>query len=350
MSVWLDEKYIKQCGMELENFSEKKDGLYNFRCPYCGDSKKTKSKTRGYFYKQTKKDKYSFKCHNCGMTSNVYGFLEEFFPSLFQSYNKERLMQKHLVHKSKDSEPIITKETPQTQKYEPKNCILENHCTQLSKLDPKHLVRRYVASRRLPDKFLKDLYYCEKFRELAIELNPKYEYSLRYDEQRLVFPLRTTDGYLFGVNGRAIDPKNKIRYMTLRRDSYDDQKFYGLERYNFDSEGYVVEGPFDSMFLPNCLAVCGSSAFTMEETPFDPNKTTIVLDNEPRNPDIVRNMSKLLNRGFRVCIWSKEFSEYKDINEAILDGYSSSDIQEMIEKNTYTGLLGLENLRHWKRC
>ena len=47
---YVDVKYARLVGSRLDNFKEKKTNLYNFRCPYCGDSQKHKSKARGYFF------------------------------------------------------------------------------------------------------------------------------------------------------------------------------------------------------------------------------------------------------------------------------------------------------------
>ena len=58
----------------LENFSSKRNNLYNFRCPYCGDSQKNKNKARGFLY-QVKSDT-AYKCHNCGKSTTFTRFLK----------------------------------------------------------------------------------------------------------------------------------------------------------------------------------------------------------------------------------------------------------------------------------
>ena len=74
--------------MKLEKFSKKKQGLYNFRCPYCGDSERHKNKTRGYIY-QLKND-HNFKCHNCGVSRTFTNFLKDTDPGLYDQYVFER--------------------------------------------------------------------------------------------------------------------------------------------------------------------------------------------------------------------------------------------------------------------
>ena len=44
MNTFIDIKYIGLLSLKLEQFKKKNDGLYNFRCPYCIDSKKNRTK------------------------------------------------------------------------------------------------------------------------------------------------------------------------------------------------------------------------------------------------------------------------------------------------------------------
>ena len=69
MSIRIDTNYIINLSSQLEKFSKKGDYTYNCRCPICGDSQKSKSKARGYFYK--KQNDMFYKCHNCGYGSSV---------------------------------------------------------------------------------------------------------------------------------------------------------------------------------------------------------------------------------------------------------------------------------------
>jgi hypothetical protein len=53
MSVYIDRKFLGFVSSKLEQFKQKQTDLYNFRCPYCGDSKKNKLKARGYVYRKS---------------------------------------------------------------------------------------------------------------------------------------------------------------------------------------------------------------------------------------------------------------------------------------------------------
>ena len=44
MSSYIDLKFINEISSRLGQFKKKGDYLFNFRCPHCGDSKKSKTK------------------------------------------------------------------------------------------------------------------------------------------------------------------------------------------------------------------------------------------------------------------------------------------------------------------
>ena len=48
MSGYIDLNYISKIQPRLQQFKKKRDYLFNFRCPVCGDSKKSKTKARAY--------------------------------------------------------------------------------------------------------------------------------------------------------------------------------------------------------------------------------------------------------------------------------------------------------------
>ena len=69
MSLITDSKFLRLISSRLRNFKQKKDYLWNFSCPLCGDSKKNLSKARGYAFAKGVNLFYS--CHNCGVGTNL---------------------------------------------------------------------------------------------------------------------------------------------------------------------------------------------------------------------------------------------------------------------------------------
>ena len=88
MPSYIDTKYVNILSSRLSLFKRKTNGLYNFRCPFCGDSQKSKTKARGYFY-QRRTDLF-FRCHNCGQSSTFSNFLKQFDGETYKEYALER--------------------------------------------------------------------------------------------------------------------------------------------------------------------------------------------------------------------------------------------------------------------
>ena len=84
----VDEHYIDKVSYRLEKFKKVRDGLYNFRCPYCGDSQKHRNKARGYFF--AIKQRMVYKCHNCGVGRTAPNFLKDIAPEIYAEYQIEK--------------------------------------------------------------------------------------------------------------------------------------------------------------------------------------------------------------------------------------------------------------------
>ena len=122
----------------------------------------------------------------------------------------------------------------------------------------------------------------------------------------------------------------------------DAPKIYGLDEINRDETIYVVEGPFDSTFIKNSVAMCGSD---IDIGSFGWSDIVYVYDNEPRNREICNRISKTIDRGEKVVIWPSNVSE-KDLNDMILAG---RDVQNMVECNTHKGLEAKLKFTNWKK-
>ena len=123
---------------------------------------------------------------------------------------------------------------------------------------------------------------------------------------------------------------------------------YNLNNVDNTKTIFVTEGPLDSLFLPNSIAV-GGSDFKKIDKKFKDN-AILVYDNEPRSTEIIKKISSVIDEGWSVCIWNdRRVSEFKDINEMILGGLSSNDIVDIITSNTYNGLSAKTKLMEYKK-
>ena len=334
MSLYTDQKYVGLISPRLELFKQVRANLWNSRCPICGDSQKNRSKKRLYIY--AKKQDLFVKCHNCGFGSNLGNFIKQLDPHLHSQYIVERYKAGETGQR-KSKEPEFHFEKP---KFKPQPTKI--NLPSIGKLDKEHFARKYFESRKIPESFKDKVYFAEDFKEWAQSVS-KIDYSnLGKEEPRMVIPFFDMEGKLIAAQGRALG-KNELRYITVKVEE-DSLKIYGLDRWNPEDHTYIVEGPIDSMFLPNCLAVAGGDLLTYNG---DKEKTTLIFDNEPRNIHTIKKIMDSISKGWSVVIWSKE-RKFKDINDLIISGLSTDEILDMINTRTMKGLEADWAAREWR--
>jgi hypothetical protein len=338
MAVWIDIKYINLVGFQLPNFKwVRPNKLANCSCPLCGDSTKDKYKARGYFMIDS--DRATYFCHNCSASMSLGKFLEIQFPLEQSEYSLETFQESRGFQEPvKKSIIVDTKPV-----FAPKE-FLELNAVRLSSLPKEHPVNQYVTSRQID---FPDLWYTETFKDLTITFEPSYSTSNMVNEPRLIIPFRNTDKSLSGFQGRALG-NSKMRYVTIKKDDADI--IFGLDRVDFKKNVPVFEGALDSTFVPNALAANGSSLSRFENifTQNQLDKMIYVYDNEPRNPQIVSLMKRMLDKGNRVVVWNKDTP--KDINLMILSGMTPRDIAGVLCSSVTSGAIGLLKLAKWRKC
>lgn len=344
MSIYIDRKFLHLVSPKLERFAQKKPDLYNFRCPICGDSQKNKSKARGFVYK--KSNDYFFRCHNCGASHTFYNFLKFVDPSLLKEYTYERFTNgetgNHNYPKPTfeefKSQPAFNEKTTQ------KKINLDT----VESLPESHYAKAYVKARKIPEKYFSELYFAPDFKMLVQSLGVENE-NLKEEDPRLIIPFYDENNELFAIQGRALS-ESKIRYITITL--VEDElfsgymKFYGLNKLDRSKKVYVVEGPIDSMFLPNAIATADADltrAAKLELTDF-----VLVYDNEPRNKDIVKQIGKAIASGYNVTLLPENIKQ-KDINDMILAGISPGEILDLIDKFTFSNLRANLEFSKWKK-
>jgi hypothetical protein len=209
----------------------------------------------------------------------------------------------------------------------------------LPKATENETAKKYLTDRRLdPNRF----YFAEKFKEWTnTQVQTFDQKSLEYEESRIVIPLCASDGNIFGFQGRALG-FSKVKYITVILDD-SIPKVYGLEGVKKNETIYVTEGPFDSTFVENAIAMCGSDIL-LDSLNLG-NDIVYVLDNEPRNKEICNRISKLIDRGEKVVIWPRSITE-KDINDMVLTGHQVMDV---LKSHTYKGLEAKVKFNEWKK-
>ena len=332
MSSYIDLKFINDLSGRLSQFKKKTDYLFNFRCPHCGDSQKSKTKARAYFYR-VKNDMF-FKCHNCGMGQNLANFIKFVDPKLYEQY---------LLERYKKSAPATPKPKFDFKPTKFKDQTPLDDLKSIKQLPENHPARLYCVNRKIPEKYFDKLFLSDKFMTLVNEVKPN-TYKITKDHPRLIIPFYDTTGKLFAFQGRAFG-KEQPKYLTIKLDE-NKQKVYGLERINFQNQVFIVEGPIDSLFIDNCLAAGGADLFLKNKIPNE--NITYIFDNEPRNKEIVKRMYKVIEQDFNVVIWPEDI-QLKDVNDMIMSGLTIIELQDIISNNTYSKLSALTKLNYWKK-
>jgi transcription elongation factor Elf1 len=340
--LYVDVNFANILGSRLRNFKKKSDYLWNYSCPVCGDSSKNKLKARGYIYKM--KSDLFVKCHNCGYGTNLGTFIKYVDVNLYDEYVLERYKggaSKHNAHKD-ITETSAVLETPKEDLLE--DDILEN-LKRLDTLPVTHPAVSYLVNRKIPRDKWNLLYFAPKFKAYTNSVTPKFQEPILDEHPRMIIPFFTPAGKCFAYQGRAYG-NEEPKYYTIKVDE-TQEKIYGLDRIDFGRRIYVVEGPIDSLFLPNAIAVSGASFDTPTIRQLLTN-ATIVMDNEPRNKEIVKQLSKYIDSGYNVCMFPDSVVE-KDINDMILSGKTPDEILELINTNTFTGMEAKLKHSTWRK-
>ncbi len=318
----VDSKFIGLVSSRLQKFKKIKADLYNFRCPLCGDSQKNRGKTRGYLY--SVKADMNYRCHNCGASMTLSNFLKTLDPVIHKQYVFERFKDGHTGRSTVVEDPKFNFIPPQ---FAPK--------LDLPKASEHPAAKEYLESRLLDSK---KFYYTHSFKRWVNTIVPKFD-DVKYDEPRIIIPL-IYENQLIGFQGRALD-SNSVKYITIMLNE-EAPKVYGLDSINRKFPVYVVEGPFDSNFVSNSVALCGSDGDLACLETWD---LIYVYDNEPRNKEIVGRIERCIRDDKSVVIWPNHIRE-KDINDMVLAGHR---VMDMLKLNTYSGLEAQLKFTTWKR-
>ncbi|QDB73285.1 DNA primase [Vibrio phage VAP7] len=359
MSIELDKSYINMLSGMLDKFTWEQDNICRFRCPICLDSKKKANKRRGHFYADHDIDRMRFKCHNCGEASgwDLGLWLKTYEPTLYQSYVVDSFQETKrnsgsymALKKKEEPKKAANKDTRRTRSLVKKkqevqsDYALDTYCIPVSELGPGHMCYDYLVNRQVPKRFFDILFFTNNYQRFAIGMNPENMLSAEKcpKDPRLVIPFFNARGEMIMAQGRSFDPKCDLRYISIKKEE-KTTKCYGLERIDFDRTKLVVEGPIDSLFLPNCMASADADLLKVKGDIYIP-------DNQPRNREIVNRIEKMIKAGVKVCLLPHSLEQYgKDINEYIMNGVSTPELLRHIANNTFQGLKAEFEFAKWRK-
>lgn len=342
MSISTDIKYVRLISSRLRNFKQKKEGLFNFSCPICGDSRKNLTKARGYAF--GKGNDMFYRCHNCGVSTNLGNLLKHVDPSLHKEYVLERYTSGK-TNNVRAANTILQITAPRFGKLDRQKVF--EHSEWCDKLPTGHFCLEYLIRRRIPKEHYNKFLFTSQYKKFVDALVPNHDKELSNDA-RLVIPFYDENDELVAVSGRALENADKaLRYVTIRTNESQRKLIYGIDRLDIEAKVVLVEGPIDSLFLSNCVA-SGDSSLVLTAKEISAKEIILVFDNEPRNKELVKLMQDAISSDHVVVIWPSG-CHGKDINEMVQNGMSPDEIQKIISSNSFKGIEAQLRYNMWKK-
>ena len=321
------EYYIEQAAHSLDRCTYKNE-KYHFRCNICHDSERSLRKKRGWITKSN--GKWGFHCYNCGAHyKSITQWLKKYFPTIYQDYLRSSLHKRitndddsteTLAEKTLIEESVNVKEYYKDCKFEP--ILSESYRDTVLFKDAKNL----CTKRRIPTDIWHKFYVCTKGK-LA---------------HRIIIPFYSKAGKIEWFTARNI-------YKHMPEPKYlnciGPKKIYNIDFVDKTKEIVIVEGPLDSTFWQNGIAVSGLSVNLLGE--YLDLKLRFILDNDSSGNITAM---KLLNKGYYVFVWGKflkdkglMYSKIKDVNDLYLamdkhDRFEYNELSKYFTNNRLDGI------------
>lgn len=196
-----------------------------------------------------------------------------------------------------------------------------------------HIVKtalEYISSRRLDTAVNK----CN----LYISLKDKTH------KNRLIIPFLDTSGNFIHYQTRKLfDWDEKSNYISKNG---SDKSIFGIDRVDPSLDDvFIFEGPLDSCFVRNGLAVAGINKGRHKFTQIQLDQLEElrlfnkiwVLDNQWIDKTSREKTQVLLQMGERVFIWPKRFKEFKDLNALCMSVGRDEISHKFLNANSVSG-------------
>lgn len=300
---------------------------YNFECPICNEGKSSGKKRRGYY----DIDKGYVYCHNCNRGWDPIKWIQDVCQ---MSYKEVLAEAKDFGYTVND---YISARSTKAKKVDfgtlPDDSINLLERTQVNYYSNELVVQaclNAIQQRRL---------------NKAVNRPKSFWVSLKdkVHKNRLVIPFYDDDNQIRFYQTRAIMPEDlkddRPKYLSKLN---ADKRIYGMNNIDPDLEHiFIFEGPIDSMFTKNGIAICGTNLTEIQEQllrKYSLYQHIWVLDNQFMDKAGREKTLDLIEQGARVFIWPKELMQFKDLNDVCIKYQLDQISNKFIVDNSFAGL------------
>ena len=271
------------------------------RCPFCGDSKKSSLKKRGYYTPS----KGLYHCFNCDVSMSAMKLLEALSGNDYESIRKEylKLRSRNAGRGTTESKVVLDEDS------------------ELKMSDPNHLESRIPAEWKHPLTEVAKKYLDGRMVSSAPFLKePLYTAYDSKKREYILIPWR--------ING--VDCY--YQYNDFLKNNPDGMKYvfpskltkavYGLDNIDL-AFPYIIcfEGVYDSLFVKNGICIGGKSLTDFQQQlismRYPRHKIVIAFDNDKAGMDATRRMIERTGSRYKYFKWFGNDETAKDINDYV---------------------------------
>ena len=305
MSLFYDEYILEYhvTNVLSYNFDEvfESSDFYNIKCNVCGDSKKNPYLKRGYILKN--KEPWVYYCHNCQTSMSVIKWMKEYFPDDYKRYMTD----------------VIKQNKKEISDYNKRNKFKKHNSR--DNVNEKEYTKYFKSILKFDD----CIEWC-KNRKIPKEVYSKWYYAVGgLYKGRIIITFRNEKGKIYYYQGRKFNNKQGVKYLSRYGDHNSIYNYYTVD---MTKPVPILEGPIDSIFVENSIAVTG---LKLKNELLDNIKHKyFILDNDKSGD---KQSIKLLEQGHYVFNWKKFLKKYKcsksvkDVNDFIL--YNNDNLYKL---------------------
>ena len=279
---------------------KKYQNIFNAECPVCKEGRST-GRSRRLFFFPLKNYLY---CHNCSKSWTPFEWVKEV----------TSLSVPEILKRNKNPTSSVTLKFSVTNNIDSAHqLVTEDLPSESIDLTDASQIAFYQTNRYVNIA----LEYCNKRRLFtAVNSCRKFFLSLKdkVHKNRLVIPFYRENSIVC-YQTRSLTEKQFPKYLT----KFGEKEVFGLNNISVEIPYiFIFEGPIDSMFVQNGLAIASLTATEHQNEQLSSllgYEHIYVFDNDKNNPQTSLRIEKYIKSGKKVFIWPKEFASFKDFNE-----------------------------------